>query len=179
MFKQNYRAIAQLTQELIFTWTEEDTLAYLAELASQSKIIVESGTYMGASAFAMMSAAPEDAHMWCIDHFAVAGTEFVTRRNLLKWIQGGRLELITGDSERGAAMLPHVKGMVDLILVDDGHAEEDVLRDIRCLKPLLKAGGVMLGHDFEVPHNDVARGVIRSGIDFDTPLPRLWRHIAK
>ncbi len=172
----NYNEIIRLTRKACWTWTEDYVLEYLCRLAAGSRILVESGTYMGASAYAMMLAAPKDAHMWCIDKFPVAGTEHVSRRNLAPWISPGRLEIIVGDSERGGDMLQHVTGKVDLIFVDDGHAEEDVMRDIRCLKPLLKPGGIMIGHDFEVPHNDVARGVIRSGISHYVPIPRLWRY---
>lgn len=166
------------TKERCFTWTEDATLAALGCYASQSKVIVESGVYMGASSYMMLRSAPVDVHMWAIDKFMVAGTEFVTRRNLSPWIENGRCEIIVGDSERGGQMLQHMAGKVDLIFIDDGHAEEDVMRDIRCLKPLLRPGGVMLGHDFEDPHNDVARGVIASGIPYDVPLPRLWRYVA-
>jgi hypothetical protein len=74
-------------------------------------------------------------------------------------------------------MLQHMKGKIDYCWVDDGHATEDVLRDIHSLLPLLRAGGEMFGHDFEVPHNDVALGVIRSGIKYDIAVPRVWRHI--
>lgn len=42
--------------------------------------------------------------------------------------------------------------------------------------PFLKSGGEMCGHDFDVPHNDVAKGVIASGIAYDVPIPRMWRH---
>lgn len=165
------------TKERCFTWTEDETLAVLGCYASQSKIIIESGTYMGASSYMMMRSAPVDAHMWAIDKFMVAGTEFVTRRVMKPWIDKGAYELITGDSARGGEMLQHMTGKVDLIWIDDGHATEDVLRDIRCLSPLLRPGGVMLGHDFEVPHNDVALGVIQSGIPYDVPFPRLWRYV--
>jgi len=170
--------IIKCTRNHCFTWTEDHVLVYLCEAASRAKVIIESGTYMGASAHAMLLAAPIDSHMWCIDKFMVAGTEFVTRQNLGPWIVSGQCELIVGDSDRGADMLQHMKGKVDLIFVDDGHAAEDVLRDICCLKPLLRPGGVMLGHDFEVPNNDVAQGVIQSGISYDVPVPRLWRHVA-
>lgn len=161
-----------------FTWTEDYVLEHLMKSASTAKVIVECGVYMGASAMAMALTAPDGFHMWCIDKFMVAGTEFVTRQNLATWIRRDQVEIIVGDSERGGSMLQHMKGKVDLIFVDDGHSEEDLLRDIRCLKPLLRPGGAMLGHDFDVPHNDVARGVIRSGIRYDVPVPRLWRHIA-
>lgn len=170
--------IIQVTRRDVWTWTEDHVLRFLCESAANAHVLAECGSYMGASAHAMLLAAPTDAHMWCIDKFEVAGTEFVTRKNLEPWINAHRCEIIVGDSERGGKMLSHMKGQVDLIFVDDGHAEEDLLRDIKWLKPLLRPGGVMLGHDFDVPHNDVARGVIRSGIPFDVPVPRLWRHIA-
>lgn len=172
-----YKSRVTIAKDICFTWTEDEVLDYLCQQAETANIIVESGTYMGASAYAMLSAAPRDAHIWCIDKFMVAGTEHVTRRNLKYWMERAQCELIVGDSERGADMLKHMVGKVDLIFIDDGHAEEDLLRDIRCLKPLLRKGGVMLGHDFDVPHNDVARGVIRSGIKYDVPIKRLWRHI--
>lgn len=172
--------IVESTISGIFTWTERPTLAYLCELAQTAQFIVESGCYMGASAFAMMQAAPDTAHMWTIDKFMVAGTEFVTRKNLERFISSGRLEIIVGDSERGGEMLVHMKGLVDVIFIDDGHAEEDLRRDIRSLFPLLKPGGVMCGHDWE-GDNDVARGVksmFNPGM-IEVPLPRLWQVVRR
>lgn len=160
------------------TWTEPATLCYLAELASHSDLAVESGCYMGASARAMLAATPR-LHLWTVDKFMVFGTEQLTRQFLRPWLDSGRLEIIVGDSERAASMLQHVAGKLDFAFVDDGHAEEDVRRDIRCLLPLIKAGGILCGHDFDVPHNDVARGVLsmlpESQITF--PVPRLWQFI--
>lgn len=160
----------------IYTWTEHETLFYLATLANRSSTAVEIGTYMGASAKVMAVAAPH-MHLWCVDKFMVAGTEKVTRYFLRDEIARGQVELIIGDSERAASMLQHMRGKLDLVWVDDGHAEEDLLRDIGSFWPLLRRGGIMVGHDFEQPHNDVARGVIRSGINYSLPLPRLWQAI--
>lgn len=171
-----FEHIVRATKEVCFTWTEDIVLDYLCELASTAKVIVESGTYMGASAYAMLCAAPPDCHMWCVDRFMVAGTEHVTRRNLSHWMRREQCEIMVGDSETARQLLDFMIGKVDICWVDDGHAEEDVMRDIRCLRPLLRPGGVMVGHDFEVPHNDVARGVIRSGIKYTVPIPRLWRY---
>ena len=172
-----YKSRVTIAKDICFTWTEDEVLDYLCQLSEKSNVMVESGTYMGASSYAMLSTAPRDAHMWCIDKFMVAGTEHVTRRNLKYWIDRSQCELIVGDSETGGNMLQHMKGKVDLIFIDDGHAEEDVLRDIRCLKPLLRPGGIMVGHDFEIPYNDVARGVLRSGINYTIPIKRLWQHV--
>ena len=130
---------------------------------------------MGASAKCMLLANPK-LHLWCVDKFSlVFGLETVANLFLQDEIVAGRCELINGDSEKGGQMLSHMHGKLEFVFVDDGHATEDVLRDIRCFYPLLKPGGVMFGHDFDVPHNDVAQGVIQSGIKFDVPVPRMWR----
>lgn len=157
----------------VFTWTEPASLAYCAEIASRSLVGVESGTYMGASAFVMLRANPK-LHLWCVDKFEVAGTEMVSRYFLSKEIAEGRCEIIVGDSERAAGMLQHVS--LDMAWIDDGHATEDVKRDIRCLLPLIRPGGVIFGHDFDVPHNDVALGVIASLPHWEMPVPRVWSY---
>lgn len=157
------------------TWTEPETLCYLSNLASRSRIGLESGVYFGASARAMLQGNPA-MHLWAVDKFMVHGSEQITRLFLREWIQSGHCEIIVGDSTRAAQMLPHMIGMLDYAFVDDGHAEEDVRRDIRFLLPLIKPGGLLLGHDFDIPHNDVARGVL-SMIpmkDLTFPCPRLW-----
>lgn len=184
------------------TWTETLTLAYLAELASKSENIIEAGTYLGASAKVMLLANPK-LKLYCIDTFTCVGepmmqdylksvgenrhllTGQICRQYTLKQeCDEGRCTLILGDSSDGARHLrgndlskPNHGEWADAIFVDDGHAEEDVLRDIRCLMPFLKSGGQMCGHDFDVPHNDVAKGVIASGIAYDVPIPRMWRHV--
>lgn len=158
----------------IFTWTEPASLAYCAEIASRSKVAVELGTYMGASALVMLRANP-NLHLWCVDTFAVAGTHKVCEHFLGKEIFEGRCELITGDSRRAAGML--VGNHLDMVWVDDGHATEDVKRDISCFLPLLRSGGVMFGHDFDVPHNDVALGVIASLPSWEIPVPRVWSYV--
>jgi predicted O-methyltransferase YrrM len=157
------------------TWTEPHNLCFCAEEASKAALGVELGTYLGASARAMLMANP-NLHLWCVDKFdLVFGLEWAAGQTLRPWIADGRCELINGDSARGGQMLAHLKGKLDFVFVDDGHATEDVLRDIRWFYPLLRPGGVMFGHDFDVPHNDVAQGVVQSGIKFDIPVGRMWR----
>lgn len=164
------------TSSHIFTWTTVAELGYLAELASKAQFIVESGCYLGRSAKVMLDA-NKQCHLWTVDKFMVAGTEHTTRFFLHDEIREGRCEIIVGDSEKALEMLgPHMAGKVDLVWVDDGHAEEDVMRDIRCLSPLLRPGGIMVGHDWE-GDNDVARGVKRSGVPYTIPLPRIWQYV--
>jgi len=159
----------------IFTWTEDLTLCWLAEHCRGAALMVESGTYMGASA-AMMLEANHTGHLWCVDKFMVAGTQKVTEFFLAPYIAANQCELIVGDSTKAAEMLQHLKGRIDFVWVDDGHAEEDLVRDITSFLPLMRPGGILCGHDWE-GDNDVSRGVKRTGIEVTIPLPRLWCHI--
>lgn len=175
---------------MIRTWTEPATLEYLAKLAQRSSFILECGTYTGASAKAMLDANPK-LHLTCIDTFecrnesmmsdypaGMTTKEICEQITLKKEIEEGRCKLIVGDSKSAVSKLNAMfEAMFDAIWVDDGHLTEDVLRDIHCLMPFLRDGGEMCGHDFDVPYNDVALGVIQSGIKFDVPIPRVWRHI--
>jgi predicted O-methyltransferase YrrM len=163
------------------TWTEPATLAYCAELASRCDTMIECGSYLGVSAKVMLEANP-NLHIWCVDHFrAFAWNKEVCSYFLRDEIASGRCEIIEGDSERAMQMLGrHMTGRIDGIWIDDGHAVEDLQRDIRCLMPLLSERGVMWGHDFEVPHNDVAQGVLsmipKSQLKFPVPRVWEWRH---
>jgi predicted O-methyltransferase YrrM len=158
------------------TWTEPATLDYCRDIAQGSDFMVESGTYMGASARAMLARNPH-LHLWCVDKFMVFGTEKVTRMFLSRWITGGQCEIIVGDMDNAGEMLAHMRGKIDAIWVDDGHAEEDVRRDIRNALPLLRPGGILFGHDFDVPNNDVARGVLSMlpAAEITHPVHRVWQ----
>lgn len=163
----------------IFTWTEPLTLAYLAEEASKAKNIIESGTYMGASARVMLDANP-DCHLWAFDLFPVAGTLEVSTVFLGDHIASHRCEIIKKDSTGATEMLQHMKGQIDMAFIDDGHAEEDLRRDIDNILPLLRPGGIMIGHDWEGT-NDVSRGVLSRlpMSEIFLPVPRTWAHIKK
>lgn len=161
------------------TWTEPLTLCWLAEQASRAKYAVESGTYMGASAFVMLAASPE-LHLWCVDKFdlLVFGTQKITRLFLAPAIRDGRCELIVGDSERAASMLPHMRDKLDFVFIDDGHAREDVIRDITCFYPLVRSEGILCGHDWE-GNNDVSQGVLACIPEdkIQIPVPRVWCYV--
>lgn len=159
----------------IWTWTEPHTLAYCAEQASKGTIAVELGCYLGASAYVMLKANP-NLHLWTVDTFNEIGIQKTAEYWLKPFIFQGRCELIKGDSNRAAEMLVHMREKIDFIFVDDGHAEEDLVRDINAMLPLLKPGAVMAGHDWD-GNNDVARGVKRTGIQVEIQVPRVWTHV--
>lgn len=157
----------------IFTWTEDYALAYLAEHASHAHLIVESGTYMGASAHVMLTAS-HNCHLWCVDPFMVAGTEQVTKYFLQRFVREHRCEIIAKRSGPASEMLAYLKGQIDMVFIDDGHAYDDVCYDIERWRPLVRSGGILCGHDYEHPANDVTRAVTHLLPEHREPVPRMW-----
>jgi predicted O-methyltransferase YrrM len=169
--------LVDLNRASIPTWTELQTLMYCRSIALRSTLVIESGTYMGASARAMIETNP-GCHLWCVDKFEVFGTREITELFLNQWIRKGQCEIIQGDMDKAGEMLTHMTGKIDAVWVDDGHAEEDLRRDIRNALPLLRPGGILFGHDWD-GDNDVARGVLsmlpKDKLTF--PVPRVWQYI--
>lgn len=165
--------------EPIWSWTEDWTLAYCCERAANAgndAYAVELGTYLGKSAFCMLRANPR-LHLWCVDHFVTPGVQHTALYFLREFIQQGRCELILGDSARAASMLPHMSGKLEFVWIDDGHAEEDLKRDIRSFMPLMRRGTYLFGHDWD-GDNDVARGVKASlpVAKIQIVVPRVWQY---
>ncbi len=99
--------LIDLGHEPIPTWTEAATLAYCHSIAANSEFVVESGSYMGASAKAMLWAT--GIHLWCVDKFEVFGTKQITELFLREWIQKGRCEIIQGDMDKAGEMYNRAK----------------------------------------------------------------------
>jgi len=149
-------------------WNGESPV--FAELIAELRpsTIVEVGTWMGMSACHMADLAPQ-AHIYCIDTWlgslefwvGLRGTpdrDLMLRHgypqcyyqflsNIIHRGCAGRITPIPVPSNIGAQILASMGVKADLIYVDAGHAEDEVLRDIACCKPLLRAGGVMFGDD--------------------------------
>jgi predicted O-methyltransferase YrrM len=159
----------------IWTWTEDHCMAYLAEMANSTgaKIVVESGTYMGASAYMMLLGAPA-IELFAVDPFMVSGTEKATRYYLRKFITDGRCNVLAMRSNEGAEKLtPLIGGKVDMAWIDNGHATCDVEYDIDSWYPLLRSGGLICGHDLD-PGGPVEAAVKNKLPGYFEPVPRLW-----
>lgn len=162
--------------EHIFTWTERETLAYLAWKANESQLVAEFGAYMGRSASVMLDA--KCGHLWSCDPFMVDGTFECASYFLREHIAAGRCEIIRKRSREAADQLSHVRGKLDLVFVDDGHGYDDVVLDINTWLPMLRSGGLLCGHDYETsPENDVTRAVKELLPGHSNPLQRLWAYV--
>lgn len=163
--------------ERCFTWTEDHTLAYLAEQARKCELIAENGVYMGASSLMMMEATINyPTQLFAVDPFMVAGTEKVTRWFLKEHIERGKCHVRAMYSAAAVEGLTAMglRGKFDMVFVDDGHAYSDVCYDIDCWLPMLRPGGLICGHDYET---EVKRAVLDKLPNPVEPVPRLWAYV--
>ncbi len=58
---------------------------------------------------------------------------------------GDRAVMIQADSEAATLV---VAGGLDFVFIDAGHTEKDVERDIAAWSPLVRSGGLLMGHDY-------------------------------
>lgn len=128
----------------------------------QPNLIIEVGTWKGASAFHMLKMCAkhkvDGVRMICIDFFhttEIMGLPSSYELFLSNMRQCGvddRITPLKGHSLEAAAMLAQENVRADLIYLDGGHDEDTVLADLRAYWPLLRSGGVMLGDDLhEIP----------------------------
>jgi predicted O-methyltransferase YrrM len=164
----------------IYALTGDGELAYLAELASKSELAIEQGVYMGSSAFVQLTAS-QRLHMWCVDPFMVAGTKKCTEYFLRQFISEGRCELIPKFTPEAGAQLEHLKGRLDYVFIDGSHNYDDVLVDIDTWIPMIRPGGLLCGHDYEMGgdgvYNGVARAVQQKLVGHFQPVPNMFAWI--
>lgn len=143
----------------ISSWTSGHELAFLAEIASQSKYICEIGSYHGKSAKVMALANPE-CRILCIDNCENEEVERTFGDNLKEQIASGHVVFIKGTS--GCLEDTPAPLMFQACFLDAGHLEADLEADIKHILPHMKSGGVITGHDWRP--NDMNDGVNRAVI---------------
>lgn len=148
-------------------WMDEKEIEWLAEQAKHHNLIVEIGTWLGRSAYAMGEVTP--GKIITIDSFKMEGVppkrwptaieahkemetdpDWIYRRcldNLDELITSGKVEVIRGDSLKVIKDLDGIKGQVDMVFIDGSHDYVSVQEDIYKYRPLLKKGGLLCGHD--------------------------------
>lgn len=151
----------------------KDELHWLAWKARSCDLVIEIGTWLGRSAYAMGMMVrgkvitidtfdpvwPPDrnSRSWFKRKIGVP-MEFYNENkdymyskcleNLSELIEKGKVEVIRGDSNLVIKDLQKLKGSVDMVFIDGDHSREGVARDILNYKPLIRKGGILCGHDF-------------------------------
>ena len=63
----------------------------------------------------------------------------------------GRVTLYIGRSVNAARLFPHDDARLDFVYVDGDHGYDAVFRDLAMWWPRLHAGGILMGHDYDIP----------------------------
>jgi predicted O-methyltransferase YrrM len=131
-------------------WMSQVELAYLAEAASKSRMIVEVGSWLGRSTCAL--AANTNGTVWAVDTWAGTeqqGHDLPDHESLFKQFKENvsGLNVIPVVSESVDAAKRFSCGL-DMIFIDANHDYEKVKEDIGIWSPLLKTGGIFCGHDY-------------------------------
>ena len=149
------------------------------------KLIIEVGTWKGASAIYMASLCLEhyqDFEIVCVDTFLgsvehwTTMTDFIKKESLINGrpnvyqqflsnvIVTGLQDKITPfaiDSINGALTLKHFGIQADMIYIDAGHEYDSVYSDLTLYKDLVRPGGLLLGDDwFHAPIRQAVADVL-------------------
>jgi predicted O-methyltransferase YrrM len=143
--------------------TTDEDLHWLAARAVGHQVIVEIGAYQGRSTRALADA-NEFGIVYAIDNWdstisAGRSDEFTRaafHRNCSDL--SDRVIPIEWDSRCGVP--PALRDLsVDMLWIDGDHSYDAVASDIRNFAPLVRAGGLICGHDYCVWHPEVMRAV--------------------
>jgi len=162
----------------------------------QPRLIIEVGTWKGASALHMAfvcDALDLGTRIVCVDtwlgayefidsptlerslepYFGYPQIYYQFAANVVRAGQERRIIPFPQTSLIAARYFWHHQIRADLIYIDGSHDEWDVAADIRAYWPLLRKGGVLFGDDYE-SFDDVRRAVAASGHAFELVGGRYW-----
>jgi predicted O-methyltransferase YrrM len=139
----------------------QEELAFLIEhalLVPARGQVLELGICHGRTLAALtLATEAQEASVTGIDHFGLEGSVWQVRESLAR-VGASRAVVIVGDTRVIPWDIP-----LDLLLVDAGHDEANVSKDVRKYVPLVKPGGLVFFHDWDPevdpasPHEAVRR----------------------
>lgn len=135
-------------------YMNESDMLWLAKAASEHRVIVEVGSFLGRSTRAMLD--NSNAQIYAFDdwygpreinHASEERDMFFTKfkANTKEYLDSGRLEIIRGnhaEEDLGSHLNP------DMVFIDGSHTLDDVIRDIKRWQGRLVRGGLLCGHDY-------------------------------
>ena len=167
-------------------------LRWLANQAKDAEVIIELGSWKGRSTKALAMAT--SGTVYAVDNWggnsgddetgiesrekgaAVIRAEF--EANLAEEIASGKVRIIDCDhAVAGHELLEQLVGKrADLIFIDGDHTKEAVTRDIMAMKPFVKPGGKLCGHDFSPLEIGVMEAVNENLTDPEVVADSIWCH---
>lgn len=179
-------------RELPQGWMGKKCRRWLRRTAKElpaGALVAEVGSWRGRSTLVLASKLPPGARLFAVDTwagvpddpsqhealYADAGDVFGDfQANLSEWIRTGAVEPLRMTSIEGAAELARRfgPGSLDLVFIDADHRYEAVYADVLAYLPMVKAGGVIAGHDHGWP--GVARAVGELLPGYETAPTSIW-----
>ena len=134
----------------------DDDARILRKLAEGMSLIIEIGSFSGASAWEFVQGMGRDGRLVCIDHFNPLASVMAKPlpRPLLVGFLLTRLRdhldrvsvMIATSMEAARLFRP---GIAALVFLDAAHAYANVAADIEAWLPVVKPTGIMVGHDWD------------------------------
>jgi predicted O-methyltransferase YrrM len=158
---------------------------FLFQLASDlppGALVVEIGSWMGASTCFLAAGLKGGGKIYAVDNFqghSTCGEDVVWyerhfrrlgshstldlfRRNLSELGFGGLAEPVVSDSQAATKRLAPVYGRVDMVFIDADHSYEACKADVAAWLPFMKLGGVMAFHDFGSRADGVTQAIFEA-----------------
>lgn len=161
-------------------WDLPEELAYWAEYATHCTNLLELGAYNGASTKIMRLANP-NLQIHVVDLWEDAGTYETFREALREDLEAMKVSYSKGSTEKALEImgrhLDHPEWRCfDGLLVDAGHTEDLVTKDILLSLPLMKPGCLMTGHDYHPnwEDNGVSKAVKKLLPGHFNPIGSIW-----
>lgn len=171
-WEKELEAVAHLNK-----WDLPEELAYWAEYATHCTNMLELGAYNGASTKIMRLANP-NLEITVIDLWEDAGTKDSFLNAIREDLETSWVAYFHMSTEEGLKVLANVceSRKFDGLLVDAGHTEDLVTKDILLSLPLMKEGVLMTGHDYHPnwPDNGVSKAVKKLLPGHFNPIASIW-----
>ena len=148
--------MSDYTAHDVVEWTgylfhdEVNALQQLARSLSPNPVVVNIGAGNGTSGLAFLQSRP-DLFLWTIEKqresspFGCLEGEWAVFDKAGLW-PCERYDFIHGDSQQAGVEWPH--GIVDAVFIDGDHSFEGCSGDIAAWLPHIKAGGLLIVHDY-------------------------------
>lgn len=146
-------------------WMAEAELRFLAEMASERKVIFEIGSYQGKSTRVMADNSTDTSVIYAIDSWdyyitTIIKSDFVTYNqflcNLYDHILSGKVIPCVSSWKD---YIPKIRGKADFIFIDGDHIYNSVKHDINKALEWLSDDGIIAGHDYDEPFPGVVKAV--------------------
>jgi len=144
-FYKNWDNIAKET--LIDFDCKAKLLPDYAKRVPKGGVIVEIGSFYGASMAIFGLTSDESVRIYCVD--LAIKPDLST--NIIKYGLSGKVAILPGDS---AEVAKRWKLPIDFLFIDGGHSYENEMSDSEKWAPFVKKGGIVAWHDYDYPLYD-------------------------